>query len=105
MLAPIQSRRMRVPILKATGLIVGFDRMGIIVEDGKGRQTMYVCCSRETEFAAKKNSRRGSRNEVLYSDFRVGDKVDVYYEAMEKKVAKLRLVQSAPAQQLRAEAQ
>ena len=93
MLSSIQSARMSDPTLKASGRLVAINRTGIIVEDGKGRKTTYMCCGRWTEFEAKKKSRLAGRKDLLYSDFRIGDKVDVYYDDLHKMVIKLRLLQ------------
>lgn len=80
------------PTLKSTGRIVGFNKFGLVVEENKNSQTLYLCCYRSTVFEAKKHSALEDRDSLLYADFQVGDKVDVFYEPTQKVVKKLRLV-------------
>jgi len=80
--------------------------MGLVLEDTHGNQTVYMCCERGTQFESKKKSRLGNRKNLLVTDFQLGDRVDVFYEAMRKSIMKLRLTSAkqGPAQQLQAEA-
>ena len=83
---------MHVPVLKASGRIIAFTKLGFTVESKDGKDTFYLCCEKRTEFDAKKNTPLSSKRPIKPSDFHVGDQVDVYYETLNNIVYKLKLI-------------